>query len=161
MASGVALLRERSIGIVFLSYALACDSSILLGERPSEAGRQDASAVDAPAPIDVDSLEADSTELEDCSASNPEGMLAATPPMGWNGWNTFMCGPELNEAKVKATVDALSHNGMHEAGYQYVNLDDCWQSSRAADGTIVVNVARFPNGIEPIAQYVHDAGLSF
>src|SRR5260370_23911648 len=88
-------------------------------------------------------------------------MLAATPPMGWNGWNTFMCWPELNEAKVKATVDALSHNGMHEAGYQYVNLDDCWQSSRAADGTIVVNATRFPNGIEPIAQYIHDAGFSF
>ena len=113
------------LGIVFLSCALACDSSILLGERPSEAGRQDASAADAPTPIDVDSPEADSTEPEDCSASNPEGILAATPPMGWNGWNTFMCGSELNEANLNganlANAD-LSGASLIEAKLEFSDL---------------------------------------
>jgi alpha-galactosidase len=160
MALGVAAHRGKRGGIVVLSCVLACDSSILLGARPGEIGGPDASPVDAPPPLDGEA-DGDSAAAEDCSASIPEGMLAATPPMGWNGWNTFECMPELNEAKVKAIVDAMAHNGMHEAGYQYVNLDDCWQSARAADGTIVVNAVRFPNGIEPISDYVHAAGFSF
>ena len=55
--------------------------------------------------------------------------------MGWNGYNAFGCAPELDEAKVRATMDALVASGMQSAGYQYVNLDDCWQLPRTAEGT--------------------------
>src|SRR5579859_194550 len=99
-------------GLVLLSCALACDSSILLGARPGEIGRGDASP-DASSSIDVEAPDSDSEAPEDCSASIPEGMLAPTPPMGWNGWNAFECMPELNEAKVKAIVDVMAHSGMH------------------------------------------------
>jgi alpha-galactosidase len=141
MVSGMSLLaRSRVLALCALG---ACDRSIVLGARP------DGPAVDAPVLPD------------DCSASIPEGLLAATPPMGWNGWNTFGCASELDEARVKATADVLVSGGMQAAGYQYLNLDDCWQVARAVDGSIVVNTNRFPNGIEPVSKYVHDKGLNF
>ena len=83
--------------------------------------------------------------------------LARTPPMGWNSWNNFGC--DVNEATVKAAADAMVKSGFKDAGYQYVNIDDCWQVARAADGTIIVDSTRFPNGIKPIADYVHSLGL--
>ena len=48
---------------------------------------------------------------------------------------------------------------MRMAGYQYVNIDDCWQVSRGTDGTIVADPARFPSGIKAPADYVHSKGL--
>jgi alpha-galactosidase len=32
-------------------------------------------------------------------------MLAATPPMGWNSWNTFQC--NLNEALIQGVADTI------------------------------------------------------
>ena len=50
---------------------------------------------------------------------------AARPPMGFNSWNYYHC--NIDENTVKAVVDAIATNGMKEAGYEYVNIDDCWQ----------------------------------
>jgi alpha-galactosidase len=86
--------------------------------------------------------------------------LAKTPPMGWNSWNKFAC-DGLNEKVVRETADTMVSNGMKDAGYQYVNLDDCWQSSRDADGNIVVDAVHFPSGIKALADYVHSKGLKF
>jgi alpha-galactosidase len=86
--------------------------------------------------------------------------LARTPPMGWNSWNHFHC-DDLNEKLVRQTADAIATNGMKDAGYQYVVLDDCWQSSRDAEGNIVADPAKFPSGIKALADYVHDRGLRF
>jgi len=80
--------------------------------------------------------------------------------MGWNSWNRFRC-DDLNEKLVRQTADAIATNGMKEAGYQYVVLDDCWQSSRDALGNIVADPAKFPSGIKALADYVHDKGLKF
>lgn len=80
--------------------------------------------------------------------------------MGWNSWNKFAC-EGLNEKVVRETADTMVANGMKDAGYQYVNLDDCWQSSRDAEGNIVVDSAHFPSGIKALADYVHSKGLKF
>jgi alpha-galactosidase len=48
---------------------------------------------------------------------------------------------------------------MKAAGYKYVNIDDCWQVSRDAQGTIVADPATFPSGIKALADYVHSKGL--
>ena len=48
---------------------------------------------------------------------------------------------------------------MKDAGYQYVNLDDCWQTSRDAEGNIVPDAAKFPSGIKALADYIHSKGL--
>jgi alpha-galactosidase len=86
--------------------------------------------------------------------------LAKTPPMGWNSWNKFAC-KGLNEQVIRETADAIAANGMKDAGYEYVNLDDCWQVSRDADGNIVADATKFPSGIKALADYVHAKGLKF
>jgi alpha-galactosidase len=83
--------------------------------------------------------------------------LALTPPMGWNSWNKFAC--KVNEQLIRETADAMEATGMKAAGYQYVNIDDCWQVRRAADGTIVADPESFPSGIKALADYVHNKGL--
>lgn len=88
-----------------------------------------------------------------------EGLLAATPPMGFNTWNKFGC--DVSEQLIKETADAMAASGMREAGYKYVVIDDCWQVSRAADGRIVADPQRFPSGMKALADYVHGKGLRF
>jgi len=89
--------------------------------------------------------------------SAPGRSLAQTPPMGWNSWNKFAC--NVSEQLIRQAADAMVSSGMQAAGYQYVNIDDCWQVSRDAQGTIVADAARFPSGIKALADYVHDKGL--
>ena len=61
--------------------------------------------------------------------------LARTPPMGFNNWNSTHCSAEFNEAMVKGIADIFVEKGLKDAGYQYVNLDDCWAlPSRDAEG---------------------------
>lgn len=83
--------------------------------------------------------------------------LAATPPMGWNSWNTFQC--NISESLIKSVADALVSSGMQTAGYEYVNIDDCWMDGRDADGTVRWNKSKFPSGIPSLAEYIHDKGL--
>ena len=83
--------------------------------------------------------------------------LAQTPPMGWNSWNKFGC--DVNEQLIREMSDAMVGSGLKAAGYQYVNIDDCWQVSRDAQGNIVADPARFPSGIKALADYVHSKGL--
>jgi alpha-galactosidase len=86
--------------------------------------------------------------------------LARTPPMGWNSWNKFACNG-LNEKVVRETADAMASNGMKDAGYQFVIIDDCWQTGRDAAGNIVADAERFPSGIKALADYIHGKGLKF
>ncbi len=87
---------------------------------------------------------------------NP-AILGATPPMGWNSWNTFGC--SISETLIKQTADAMVSNGMKDAGYQYVNMDDCWMNGRDANGKLQWDNTTFPSGIPALAQYVHGKGL--
>ncbi len=84
--------------------------------------------------------------------------LAKTPPMGWNSWNKFAC-KGLNEKVVRETADVMVSNGMKDAGYNFVNLDDCWQIGRDAAGNILADPERFPSGIKALADYIHGKGL--
>jgi len=77
--------------------------------------------------------------------------------MGWNSWNKFAC--DVSEKLIKETADAMVSSGMQAAGFKFVNIDDCWQVSRDAHGTIIADAERFPSGIKALADYVHSKGL--
>jgi alpha-galactosidase len=62
---------------------------------------------------------------------------------------------------IREVADAMAANGMRDAGYRYVTIDDCWQVARDANGVIVADSARFPSGIRALADYVHGKGLRF
>lgn len=83
--------------------------------------------------------------------------LALTPPMGWNSWNYYGC--NISDPIIRGIADAMATNGMMAAGYQFINIDDCWQVSRDTNGVIVPDPTRFPNGIKALADYVHSKGL--
>jgi alpha-galactosidase len=81
--------------------------------------------------------------------------LAPTPPMGWNSWNKFGC--NVNEQMIKDMADAVVKSGMKDAGYTYINIDDCWQVSRDANANIVVDPQRFPHGMKAVGDYIHSS----
>ena len=78
--------------------------------------------------------------------------------MGWNSWNTFAC-DGLNESVVRSIAETFVSSGMKDAGYEYVNMDDCWMDGRGSDGKFKWDTTRFPSGIPALAEYVHGLGL--
>ena len=91
-------------------------------------------------------------------AQKAEG-LALTPPMGWNSWNHYGC--NIDEKLIKRTADAIVSSGLRDAGYVYVNLDDCWHGQRDSAGNIQPDPERFPSGMKALGDYLHARGLKF
>ena len=87
----------------------------------------------------------------------PDNGLAKTPPMGWNSWNKFR--NQVSDQLVRELADAMARNGMKDAGYLYVNIDDTWEAGRDAQGNIQTN-ERFPS-MKALAEYIHNRGLKF
>ncbi|WP_374166442.1 glycoside hydrolase family 27 protein [Arcticibacter sp. MXS-1] len=83
--------------------------------------------------------------------------LALTPPMGWNSWNKFAC--NVDEKLIREIADAMVSSGMRDAGYTYINIDDCWHGERDSLGCIHPDLKRFPSGMKALADYIHSKGL--
>lgn len=83
--------------------------------------------------------------------------LAETPQMGWNSWNKFQ--GNISEEVIKGIADAMVEEGLLEAGYTYLNIDDTWHGKRDADGFIQPDPKKFPSGMKALADYVHSKGL--
>jgi alpha-galactosidase len=54
--------------------------------------------------------------------------LALTPPMGFNDWNSFGC--NIDAQDFRDVADYIVAHGLKDAGYEYVNIDDCWMAGR-------------------------------
>jgi alpha-galactosidase len=94
------------------------------------------------------------------SAAAEKPQLARTPVLGWNSWNHFGC--NVSESLIKETADALVSSGLAAAGYNYINLDDCWQASfRDEHNRIAADPEKFPSGMKSLADYIHSKGLKF
>lgn len=85
--------------------------------------------------------------------------LAKTPPMGWSSWNQF--GVEINEKLIIETINAMVSNGMRDAGYVYVNLDDGWQQDKGErkNKPLDYDKEKFPRGIKYLSEYAHQNGM--
>lgn len=84
--------------------------------------------------------------------------LALTPPMGWNTWNTFA--GDIHESVIRQTADAMVANGMRDAGYVYLVIDDTWaKKERDAQGGLVADPDKFPAGMKALADYLHERGF--
>jgi len=81
--------------------------------------------------------------------------LALTPPMGWNSWNVWA--GTVDDQKVRDAADELISAGLAGHGYSYINIDDCWQGERDAQGVLKSN-DKFPS-MPALAAYVHSKGL--
>ena len=89
-----------------------------------------------------------------------EKILGLTPPMGWNSWNTFTW--DINEQLIRDVADKFISEGYKGAGYEYIVIDDCWSlKERDANGRMVADPKKFPNGMKAVADYIHSKGLKF
>lgn len=71
-----------------------------------------------------------------------------------------------SEALVKSVATAMLANGMKEAGYNRINLDDCWgatdlEGNRADHGKYTWSPKRFPSGIPALTSWLHERGFLF
>ena len=83
---------------------------------------------------------------------------ALTPPMGWSSWNIFR--QRIDENVILDIAKAMKESGLADAGYIYVNLDDCWQSSmRDENGKLQGDLSTFPHGIKWLVNQVNDLGM--
>ncbi|UYV75358.1 hypothetical protein LAZ67_12003603 [Cordylochernes scorpioides] len=57
-------------------------------------------------------------------------------------------------------ADRLVQDGYKDAGYNRINIDDCWMApSRSDRGILMADPLRFPRGIKFLADYMHARGL--
>jgi alpha-galactosidase len=98
------------------------------------------------------------TVLTSSPAAAKDATLSLTPPMGFNNWNAFGC--DVSADLIMQTADAIVATGLQDAGYEYVNIDDCWaELERDSEGRLVPDDVKFPDGISAVADYVHGLGL--
>ena len=89
-------------------------------------------------------------------AASSEGRAGPTAEaLAAEGARVAMCA--RNEKTLRAAADAIASNGMKQAGYTYVNIDDCWQGKRDAEGKIQPN-DKFPD-MKGLVDYIHSKGL--
>lgn len=98
-------------------------------------------------------LTIDVNKMEDFSNGAP-----SAPIMGWSSWNTLR--NHISEEAIYDTALAMKETGLLNAGYKYVNLDDCWQSSiRDFEGKLQGDLESFPSGIEALCKKVNALGF--
>jgi len=94
------------------------------------------------------------------SALTRPGNVGRLPALGWSSWNAYLCG--ISESTFLDTASALISKGFQAAGYEYINIDDCWSEMGGRDnitGQIIPNHDKFPNGISSLADKIHDMGF--
>jgi alpha-galactosidase len=104
-------------------------------------------------------------------------VLAPTPPMGWNSWDSY--GLTVNETQFRANMVVMAAQ-LKDFGWQYVVVDEGWylqnpelaamperlRYTANARGQYEPAVNRFPSaksgvGFKPLADSVHENGLKF
>lgn len=109
-------------------------------------------------PVCVAKKALSSTKVHVSDVENYSNGVALTPPMGWSSWNTFR--NTIDEKLITDTAEAMKKTGLLDAGYCYINLDDCWQSSmRTADGRLQGDLTRFPRGMKPLIEEINALGF--
>ncbi|WIA22757.1 hypothetical protein OEZ86_009714 [Tetradesmus obliquus] len=80
--------------------------------------------------------------------------------MGFNTWNYFGC--DINETVIRVAADRLVTLGLADAGYTYLNIDDCWaEKTRDTNGQLQADSIKFPSGMQALAESIHQKGLQF
>ena len=94
------------------------------------------------------------------ASANGAAPLAAIPPMGWNDWAHYQCG--FTAQTILDNAKSLVKTGLAARGYKTVTIDDCWmQKTRDSHGNLQVDPQRFPHGMKPVADAIHNLGLKF
>ncbi len=82
--------------------------------------------------------------------------IALTPPIGWNGWNSWA--RNIDQGKVIASAEAMVSKGLRDHGWTYINIDDAWQGIRSGPDTALQANEKFPD-IKGMMDRIHALGL--
>lgn len=82
--------------------------------------------------------------------------IALTPPIGWNGWNSWA--RTIDREKVIASAEAMVSMGLNDHGWTYINIDDAWQGQRGGMYNAIQPNTKFPD-FKKMVDYIHDLGL--
>ena len=118
-----------------------------------------------------------STAVGQATAQRAAAVLAPTPPMGWNSWDSY--GTTVREEQVRAAADVMARD-LAPYGWRYVVVDIQWYQPSARGhgyvpgarlamdeyGRLLPAENKFPSsvngaGFKPLADYVHARGLKF
>jgi len=110
-------------------------------------------------------------------ATAPRRLLAPTPPMGWNSWNSFAT--TITEAQAIEQAEIMARE-LKPAGYDVFTVDIQWYEPNASsyeyaakpvptmdgNGRLLPAPNRFPSstggrGFAPLAARIHGMGLRF
>eukprot|EP01084_Bolivina_argentea_P159298 277442_1 len=85
---------------------------------------------------------------------------AQTPPMGFNHWNFAHC--NIDERISFKVAQFMVNSGLAAAGYEYFNLDDCWQTDREYSSQVIIpDSVRFPSGMKALSDKIKSIGMKF
>ena len=82
--------------------------------------------------------------------------IALTPPIGWNGWNSWEA--HIDREKVMASAEAMVKTGLKDHGWTYINIDDSWQGKRGGADYALQPNDKFPD-MKGLFDYIHSLGL--
>jgi hypothetical protein len=96
-------------------------------------------------------------------------MQPSTPPMGWNSWDSY--GKFPTEKAMLANIKLMAEK-LKPFGYNYFVIDAGWNIEKDAGNNIthlsmdeygryVPAISAFPNGLKPVIEAAHKAGLKF
>ncbi|TFK68348.1 glycoside hydrolase family 27 protein [Pluteus cervinus] len=84
--------------------------------------------------------------------------VARLPILGYNTWNAYQC--DIDEDLMLSTAKLMKDLGLQDAGYNFVNIDDCYaEKNRTANGDIVEDKVRFKGGMKALNKKIHDLGF--
>ncbi|KDR80408.1 hypothetical protein GALMADRAFT_136897 [Galerina marginata CBS 339.88] len=84
--------------------------------------------------------------------------VARLPILGYNTWNAYQC--NIDEDLMLTTAKLMKSLGLQAAGYNYVNIDDCYaEKNRTKSGDILEDQVRFKNGMVKLNQQIHALGF--
>ena len=101
-----------------------------------------------------------------------ENGLSRTPHRGWTTWNKFRCNVgdnvsvtplgeallPLNEGTVLEIAAAIQTTGLAAAGYELINLDDCYLNKTRQNGRLIGGPT-FPSGMKSLGDKLHAMSL--
>ena len=84
--------------------------------------------------------------------------ITLTPPMGWNGWNSYA--ESITQDKVLTCARIMVDKGLTAHGWSYVNIDDTWEGVRGGPFNAIQPNSKFPD-MGALAKAIHTLGLKF
>lgn len=86
------------------------------------------------------------------------GTSSAQPMLGLCTWNSFAM--HINATLLTSVAQAMVTSGLAHKGYTMLAIDDGWGADqRDANGDIVADPERFPQGMAALGDTVHSLGL--